>query len=139
MNRMLGGIAVAVSLALGMLALLRWHAGSGRSGPDPAPAPARDAPVDAARAAADFAGEWHSPDYRYAFRIEGVVGIATISNSPNYRAGEPMLRFQPTSATTFRGTQIFTDGQWYEVVGQLLDDGTMRMEGGGFVWDMVRR
>jgi hypothetical protein len=51
-----------------------------------------------------------------------------------------MLTFEPDSASSFKGRQIFTDGRWVEVSGQLSGDGqTLTMLGGGFRWVMRRR
>lgn len=109
----------------------------------PTTAPSANTPPrdkgDRAGATSAFAGDWYSNEYLYGFRINGSIGTATISNSPKYSPGDRMLRFELTSPRTFRGTQLFTDGLWYEVSGRLQDERTIQMEGGGFAWVMVRR
>lgn len=141
MNRVVLVIAVAVFFAVAVVVIWRWHAGSGLRSLDMSSSDAgsiQAGKLEDVQMVGALTGNWYSEDYRYAFRIDGLVGIATISNSSTYRVGEPMLRFQLTSPTTFRGAQIFTDGQWYAVTGELLGDDVMRMEGGGFVWNMTR-
>lgn len=86
-----------------------------------------------------FDGIWFSDQYRYGFRIEGKLGIATVSNSPSFSPGDPILRFERVSDVAFRGDQIFANGKWYQISGQLIDQRTLRMEGGGLVWTMSRR
>ena len=40
---------------------------------------------------AKFSGEWYSSQYKYAFQIDRRIGIATLSNSPQYKAGDVVL------------------------------------------------
>jgi hypothetical protein len=86
-----------------------------------------------------FDGYWFSQEYMYAFKIYQGVGVATLSNSPNYKAGDVMLRINRIEGSTFKGTQIFTDGKWYAVEGKLSEVDTLRMVGDGFTWTMIRR
>lgn len=89
--------------------------------------------------AATFDGEYYSSVHKYAFRITGHTGVATLSNSPKYNVGEVMLKIALVDGRTFQGSQIFTDGVWQSVTGRLQDDGSLLMKGGGFIWTMSRR
>jgi hypothetical protein len=85
-----------------------------------------------------FDGVWFSKKYRYGFRIEGDIGIATQSNSSQFAPGDVILRIEPLSETAFRGEHIFTNGLWQPVSGQLVNVRTIKMQGGGFIWHMSR-
>ena len=42
--------------------------------------------------------------------------------------------------SSFQGRQVFTDGLWYNVTGQLRNgDSNLFMEGGGYTWVMVKQ
>ncbi len=84
-----------------------------------------------------FNGEWYSHDYKYSFRINGKEGVATLSNSPNYRVGDLMLRIDSFDGALYHGQQIFTDGKWHNVTMQLLPNEIV-MKGSGYNWKMVR-
>lgn len=84
-------------------------------------------------------GFWYSPRYRYGFVVKDNVGLTTISNAPTaYAPGDTMLRIDGNDKDSLTGTQIFTNGTWYTVSIFLLDSNTIRMEGGGFQWEMCR-
>lgn len=87
-----------------------------------------------------FDGEWYSGQYRYAFSIAGRVGRATLSNAPNvYLPGDVMLSINQISDGGFSGQQIFTNGAWRPVTGQIIDQNTLQMSSGGLTWMMTRR
>ncbi len=95
------------------------------------------APVASSSAFKLFDGEWHCPDYKYSFQIRGKEGVATLSNSPNYKVGENILRIDSFDGTNYHGQQIFTDGKWHKVTLQLLTNEIV-MKGSGYNWKMVR-
>lgn len=84
-----------------------------------------------------FDGVWFSNQWRYGFKIQGKTGIATQSNSPKFKPGDVILRIDSVSGQTFRGTQIYTDGVWRPVTGQLAN-GTLRISGPTSSWVMTR-
>jgi hypothetical protein len=84
-------------------------------------------------------GQWFSVQFQYGFKIQGDIGIATLSNSPNFAPGDVILRFERQSEIEFRGEQIFTDGNWYAVSGRQADANTLAMTGGGQVWTMSKQ
>lgn len=88
---------------------------------------------------ATLSGEWFSSDFAYAFNIKETTGLAAISNSPHFTSGDAILSIQELSGSTFKGKQMFSDGQWYEISGDVVDGHTMRLSGGGFNWSMSRR
>ena len=86
-----------------------------------------------------FDGEWHSPTYNYSFLINGDNGVATLSNSQKYQVGDNMLKIGQVSGNSFSGFQIYTDGNWYPISGIIDSNGVMRLQGGGFSWDMIKK
>ena len=89
---------------------------------------------------AKFSGEWYNPQYKYAFQLDGRIGVATLSNSPKYQAGDVVLQINFLGESSFQGRQVFTDGLWYNVTGQLRNgDSNLFMEGGGYTWVMVKQ
>lgn len=83
-------------------------------------------------------GEWYSPDYNYAFVIEGNQGICTLGNSPMVRVGEPIFRFEMLPDGTFRGEHILTNGAWMPMSGRREGD-TLHLMVGAIRWTMSRR
>ena len=49
-----------------------------------------------------------------------------------------MLKIDQVIGNTFTGSQIYTDGRWHPVSGELGTDGVLRLKGSGFSWDMNR-
>jgi hypothetical protein len=86
-----------------------------------------------------FDGVWYSAQWRYGFRIEGGSGVATISNSSKFKPGDRILRMDSVSGKSFRGQQMYADGRWQPVTGELVDGQTLKMQGGSYVWSMSRR
>ena len=84
-------------------------------------------------------GNWLSQEHKFGFNINGKIGIATLSNSSKYRVGEIMLRIEQIEGSSFSGSQIFTDGNWNSVDGQLIEENVLRLKGGGYVWTMNRQ
>jgi hypothetical protein len=88
-----------------------------------------------------FNGSWYSPVYRYAIRIRGMRGIATIANASTYKAGDITLRIDNVTGNGFSGSSIFTDGGFYPVTGRLVNSDTIEMASprGNSRWILVRR
>jgi hypothetical protein len=74
-----------------------------------------------------FNGAWFSSQYNFGFRIEGKIGRATKSNSPKFAPGDIILNIDSLSENKFQGHQMYTDGNWYKVSGELLDAQTLKM------------
>ena len=77
--------------------------------------------------AAGLNGAYYNQELRFGFLVTGNQGIATVSNSPNYKPGDVMLRFSPTGPGSFTGQQLCTDGVFHPVTGTLADDGSIDM------------
>ncbi len=84
-------------------------------------------------------GYWFSDEHKYALKIDGFEGVAVLSNSSRYSPGDVMLRFRSTSETTISGQQIFTNGAWVGIEGELVGPDTLELRGGGYTWRMIRR
>ena len=74
-------------------------------------------------------GEWYSPQWRYGYSLKNGLGIATSTNSPNFQIGQTIIQLSATSATTFTGQQVYTDGNFYRVNVILQPDGRLYFEG----------
>jgi hypothetical protein len=83
-------------------------------------------------------GEWFSPKYAYAFRVEGTTGRTTLSNAPAVVMGEPIFEFEMTGESSFRGRHIQTDGRFVEVTGNIEGD-AMTLASRGHRWTMSRK
>ena len=74
-------------------------------------------------------GNWYSPQWGYGYTLKNGVGIATSTNSPNFQVGQNIIQLSATSATTFTGQQVYTDGRFYRVNVILQSDGRLYFEG----------
>ena len=74
-------------------------------------------------------GNWFSPQWKYGYVLKSGVGIATSTNSPNFRVGQNIIQLTATSETTFTGQQVYTDGKFYKVNVTLQADGRLYFEG----------
>ena len=74
-------------------------------------------------------GEWYSPQWRYGYTLKNGLGVATSTNSPNFQIGQTIIQLSATSATTFTGQQVYTDGNFYRVNVILQPDGRLYFEG----------
>ena len=74
-------------------------------------------------------GEWYSPQWRYGYTLKNCLGVATSTNSPNFQIGQTIIQLSATSATTFTGQQVYTDGNFYRVNVILQPDGRLYFEG----------
>lgn len=84
-------------------------------------------------------GQWYSPEWRYGYVLRNGVGTATSTNSPNFQVGQNIIQLTATSANTFTGRQVYTDGRFYNVNVTLLNDGRLYFSGEKNVqWTMQR-
>lgn len=74
-------------------------------------------------------GNWYSTQWGYSYTLTNGVGIATSTNSPNFQVGQTIIQLSATSATTFSGQQVYTDGKFYRVSVILQPDGRLYFEG----------
>jgi hypothetical protein len=74
-------------------------------------------------------GNWYSPQWGYGYTLKNGVGIATSTNSQNFQVGQTIIQLSATSATTFSGQQVYTDGRFYRVNVILQPDGRLYFEG----------
>jgi hypothetical protein len=74
-------------------------------------------------------GDWYSTQWGYSYTLKNGVGIATSTNSPNFQVGQNIIQLTATSATTFSGQQVYTDGKFYRVNVTLQADGRLYFEG----------
>jgi len=74
-------------------------------------------------------GNWYSKQWGYGYTLKNGVGIATSTNSPNFQVGQNIIQLSATSATTFSGQQVYTDGKFYRVSVRLQADGRLYFEG----------
>ena len=74
-------------------------------------------------------GDWYSTQWGYSYTLKNGVGIATSTNSPNFQVGQNIIQLSATSATTFSGQQVYTDGKFYRVNVVLQADGRLYFEG----------
>jgi hypothetical protein len=75
----------------------------------------------------------------FAFHITEYSGICTVTNSPKKcPVGDIAFIIKTTSGNRFRGKQLFTDGKWRNVGGELIGNDLL-LKGGGWDWVMTRR
>ena len=107
----------------------------------PAPAAAPAAPVvdQASEELKAINGIWYSSQWKYGYEIKNGRGIATSSNSPNFKPGDEIIRLQPSHPGAYYGEQIYKDGKFYKVNATLGQDGKLYFEGDKNVkWFMER-
>jgi hypothetical protein len=84
-------------------------------------------------------GHWYSAEWKYGYVLRNGIGTATSTNSPNFQVGQNIIQLTSTSAGTFSGQQVYTDGRFYNVNARLLSDGRLYFEGEKNVqWTMQR-
>jgi uncharacterized protein (DUF2147 family) len=74
-------------------------------------------------------GNWSSKEWKYGYQLKNGVGIATATNSPNFRVGQKIIQLTAKSATSFVGQQVYKDGKFYNVKVTLQPDGRLYFEG----------
>lgn len=111
----------------------------GLLGPPPevphVPDPDKLAPADAA----PFQGEWKCVEHDFTLRIAG--SSATLMQSGvarSFQIGEPVLSIEEVKGKTLRGRQRFTDGNWYPVTAELVNDNMLRFAADGRQWKLDR-
>jgi hypothetical protein len=86
-----------------------------------------------------FDGHWYSPEWRYGYVLRRGTGVATSTNSRNFRVGDTIIRIYAVGPWTFVGEQVYRDGRWYRIRGRLAPDGRIYIDGEKNVsWFMVR-
>lgn len=84
-------------------------------------------------------GNWYSQQWKYGYTLKDGVGIATSTNSPNFKVGDVILRLKPTSHTTYEGEQVYTDGKFYKVTVELAGSEQLQFRGEkNASWKMTR-
>ncbi len=85
--------------------------------------------ASSADSATSFSGEYYDGQDKFGFNLDAARGTATatVSNSPNYKVGQVMLRITMTGPREFVGEQLFTDGKFHQIAGSFIDNGTIHM------------
>jgi hypothetical protein len=97
------------------------------------------APRSAGHSARVFDGHWFSPDLRYGYRLRDGIGIASSTGSPKFKVGQVIVRIRATGPRTFEGEQIYGNGQWYRIRGELRPNGRLYIAGEkDLKWFMTR-
>lgn len=101
--------------------------------PMPPPAPIAAAPAPAADPAMQelqaINGIWYSSQWKYGYELKNGRGIATSSNSPNFKPGDEIIRLTPSHPGSYYGEQVYKDGKFYRVQATLGQDGKLYFEG----------
>ncbi len=85
-------------------------------------------------------GEWYSNQWKYGYTLTNGVGVATSTNSPNFKVGDRILFLQQSSDKTFEGTQVYTDGKFYKITVQQQSNDTLLFKGEKNVsWTMTKK
>ncbi len=90
-----------------------------------------------------FDGEWNSKEWRYGFKIEGLVGTVTDWNN-NYNPDDPtstgdvILTITEMTDKRFVAVHKFYDGSMIDVVAEIIDKDTIELKGRREVWRMTR-
>jgi serine/threonine protein kinase len=86
-----------------------------------------------------FDGHWYSPEWKYGYRLQDGVGIASSTNSPRFSVGDVIIRIRAVAPKVFEGEQVYRDGRWYRIRGELRSDGRIYISGEKNVnWHMER-
>ena len=85
-------------------------------------------------------GEWYSNQWKYGYTLTSGVGVATSTNSPNFKVGDRIIFLQQSSDKTFEGTQVYTDGKFYKITVQQQSKDTLLFKGEKNVsWIMTKK
>ncbi len=93
-----------------------------------------------------FDGDWRNPEFDYAIRIFGEIGIVTQADSAVFSQGDVVLRLpaaepaaEPATEEECReGRQRFAGGDWAEVRGCLVRSDTLLLETDRNQWVLSR-
>lgn len=77
--------------------------------------------LDAGDLISELDGNWYSAQWKYGYVMKNGVGVATSTNSPNFKVGQQIIELAPSSHTSFSGKQVYTDGKFYNVEAQLIN------------------
>jgi uncharacterized protein len=77
--------------------------------------------LDAGDLISELDGNWYSAQWKYGYVMKNGVGVATSTNSPNFKVGQQIIELAPSSHTSFSGRQVYTDGKFYNVEAQLIN------------------
>jgi uncharacterized protein len=85
-------------------------------------------------------GEWYSNQWKYGYTLTNGVGVATSTNSPNFKVGDRIIFLQQSSEKTFEGTQVYTDGKFYKITVLQQSNDTLLFKGEKNVsWTMTKK
>ena len=85
-------------------------------------------------------GDWYSNEWKYGYTLTSGVGIATSTNSTNFKVGDKIIFLKQTSDKTFEGRQVYTDGKFYKITVQQQSPDTLFFKGEKNVsWTMIRK
>lgn len=85
-----------------------------------------------------FDGEWLNAQLAYGMRIENRTGVATLANPGHVDTGDVILLVLEVDAGRFDGKHLFPDGRVREVIGQLVNEETLILVGGGVTLQFER-
>jgi hypothetical protein len=84
-------------------------------------------------------GEWYSDQWKYGYTLTNGVGVATSTNSPNFKVGDKILFLKESSNNSFEGTQVYKDGKFYKITVELQSNDTLLFKGEKNVsWTMTK-
>jgi len=89
--------------------------------------------------APNLAGEWFSPEHRYAFRFVGTRGLITATNHPNQKIGEECIRVTWIEGNRIKGEHGFTDDTWHPIEGEFISETQLRIRSRGIEWVLVKK
>lgn len=129
------------AIASAWLSVVLFLAGSGCTPEPPGPDGLFDGIEDIIASAppiSTFDGEWLSTQYGYAVEITSRTGVATLSNSAYYAAGDSIIAIVTDDGPRFSGRHVFSNGSIVDVIGTLVDPNTILLAGGGVTWTLSR-
>ncbi len=89
---------------------------------------------------AQLDGEWYSDVWKYGYKLTNGVGIATSTNSPNFKVGDRIIILKELSNNIFQGEQVYKDGKFYKITVTPQSNDTLFFRGERNVtWTMTRK
>ncbi len=84
-------------------------------------------------------GDWYSFKWKYGYSLSNGKGIAFVTNSPNFKVGQEIVRLTAVGKNSYVGENIYKDGKFYKVKVSLQSDGKLLFEGEKNVkWEMEK-
>ena len=84
-------------------------------------------------------GDWYSFKWKYGYSLSNGKGIAFVTNSPNFKVGQEIVRLTAVGKNSYVGENIYKDGKFYKVKATLQSDGKLFFEGEKNVkWEMEK-